>query len=361
MPGAVWRRSPLADGYAAIVTTPAADDDTVTFRHDDPDRWLAGVRLRQEVGIPGDALDFRYDDDARAWRLRLSRPPVSRMEYLFELRHHDGGTETVTDAGNPRRAPGAFGDKSVAEFPDYRPPGWLTAELADGDWRDLSIRSRHLDTEVAARLWTPRGAPADRLLVANDGPEYDRLAGLGRYAAAMVGTGRLPPFRLALLAPGDRNRWYAADPSYASALVRQVLPALGAAGPVIAMGASLGGLAMLHAQRRYPASFAGLFLQSGSFFVPQYDQQESGFSGYRRIVRFVRRTADAEATPHPVPTVLTCGTGEENLHNNRLMAAVLADQGYPVALREVPDAHNYVGWRDAFDPHLTDLLTGVWA
>jgi enterochelin esterase family protein len=43
------------------------------------------------------------------------------------------------------------------------------------------------------------------------------------------------------------------------------------------------------------------------------------------------------------------------------MAATLADQGYPVSIREVPDAHNYVGWRDAFDPHLTKLLTRVWA
>jgi enterochelin esterase family protein len=343
------------------VTTPTADDDTVTFRHDDPDRWLAGVRLRQEVGIPGDALDFRYDDASRAWSLRLARPPVARMEYLLELRHRDGGTETVVDAGNPRRAPGAFGDKSVAEFPDYRPPGWLTVDGAPGKWRDLAIPSKALGVDIAARLWTPGADTGGRLVVANDGPEYDRLAGLGRYAAAMVGTGRVPPFRLALLAPGDRNRWYAADPSYAKALVREVLPALDASGPMVGMGASLGALAMLYAQRRHPAAFAGLFLQSGSFFVPKYDRHESGFSGYRRIIRFVGSTAEATSAPRPVPTVVTCGLGEENLHNNRLMAATLADQGYPVSIREVPDAHNYVGWRDAFDPHLTKLLTRVWA
>jgi hypothetical protein len=26
----------------------------------------------------------------------------------------------------------------------------------------------------------------------------------------------------------------------------------------------------------------------------------------------------------------------------------------------VPDAHNYVAWRDAFDPHLTGLLDRIW-
>jgi hypothetical protein len=28
-------------------------------------------------------------------------------------------------------------------------------------------------------------------------------------------------------------------------------------------------------------------------------------------------------------------------------------------LHEVRDAHNYVAWRDALDPHLTGLLLGV--
>ena len=51
----------------------------------------------------------------------------------------------------------------------------------------------------------------------------------------------------------------------------------------VGMGASLGALAMLHAQRRFARMFAGLFLQSGSFFMPRYDSQESGFSRYARI------------------------------------------------------------------------------
>jgi enterochelin esterase family protein len=42
------------------------------------------------------------------------------------------------------------------------------------------------------------------------------------------------------------------------------------------------------------------------------------------------------------------------------MTRALWRQGYPAALYEVPDAHNYTGWRDAFDPYLTDLLHRVW-
>ena len=45
--------------------------------------------------------------------------------------------------------------------------------------------------------------------------------------------------------------------------------------------------------------------------------------------------------------------------NNQAMAATLAALGYPVQVRTVPDVHNYTAWRDALDPDLTDLLTGV--
>ncbi|MFL6175114.1 MAG: hypothetical protein ACJ715_00570, partial [Ornithinibacter sp.] len=63
----------------------------------------------------------------------------------------------------------------------------------------------------------------------------------------------------------------------------------------------------------------------------------------------------------PVPTVMTCGTLEENLANNRIMARALAAQGYDVTLREVRDVHNYTAWRDALDPGLTEVLRRVWS
>jgi enterochelin esterase family protein len=31
-----------------------------------------------------------------------------------------------------------------------------------------------------------------------------------------------------------------------------------------------------------------------------------------------------------------------------------------VTLHVNRDAHNYVGWRDALDPHLVDLLARAW-
>jgi enterochelin esterase family protein len=179
----------------------------------------------------------------------------------------------------------------------------------------------------------------------------------------MIESGALPPFRVALLPPGDRDEWYSASAAYTRALHDRILPALrhhvDVAGQPVAMGASLGALAMLHAQRRQPHAFAGLFLQSGSFFAPRFDSHESGFPRYGRIVRFTGSVWHACARDSP-PTTLTCGAEEENVHNNRLMAAALASQGYPASLHEVPDLHNYTSWRDAFDPHLTGLLARLW-
>src|SRR2546430_17625993 len=107
----------------------------------------------------------------------------------------------------------------------------------------------------------------------------------------MVGAGRVPAHHLVLLAPGERNEWYSANPRYSWSVVADLLPRLYAEldthEPVVAMGASLGGLAMLHAQRRYPAAFGGLVPHARSLFRPRPGPQESGARRVRRVVRVV--------------------------------------------------------------------------
>jgi len=333
---------------------PTVTADSVTFRLPDRPRTFAHARLLPALTLPeGTGLDLTHTDGA--WRLTLARPPVARMEYRFQVRHTTGDLEEICDPGNPLRAPGVFGDKSVVEFPGYAPPRWLTAPRAGG---------RRLEVTERVSVWSPAD-PAEPLplLVAHDGPEYDRLAGLTVFAAALVDAGRLPPHRIALLAADHRDDEYSANPAHAAALHDTVLPAIRAAvavrGPVVGMGASLGGLAALHAQRTRPGLFGGLFLQSASFLTRALDPQEQRFGRFDRVDAFVARVR-ATRPRATVPVVMTCGTAEENLANNRAMAAVLRAQGYPVRLVEVPDAHNHVGWRDAFDPALAELLREVW-
>jgi enterochelin esterase family protein len=333
----------------------------VAIRLPDPDGTYTGVRLSSDVS--GEA--FRREDDE--WVLELELPDVLRLEYKLEVSRPDGGNEWILDPGNPKRTPGAFGEKSVLELPGYEAPAWLSQDGVPGRFDELVIRGRGLGSLVGMRVWSPEDVAPDtalRLLLANDGPEYDALASLTHFSAVKIAAGELPSHRVALLAPGERNEWYSASAAYARVLAHDIVPALRDAfatvGAPAAMGASLGALAMLHAQRRFPRTLGGLFLQSGSFFLPRYDSQESGFGRYARIIRFVRETVRGGQFAIPVPTTITVGRAEENAHNNREMARALAAQGYDVSLEEVADMHNYVGWRDAFDPHLTALLQRAW-
>jgi enterochelin esterase-like enzyme len=328
------------------------------FRLADPEGRYAAVRLCSDLPLSDRERSFARG--GASWELEVETPAIARLEYHLEVTDADGVSETGPDPGNPLRAPGAFGEKSVLLLPGYEPPAWLDAETVEGRYEDFGVRGRGLGANVTGRIWSPLTDEPLPLLVAHDGPEYDKLAMLSRYSAAMIAAGTLPPHRVAMLAPGPRDEWYSASALYSRALYVDVIPALPAAGPPVGMGASLGALAMLVTQRRAPGTFGGLFLQSGSFFMPRFDAHESGFPRYARIVRVVRRILRALEHPDPVPVQLTCGAAEENVLNNRVMARALAEQGYAARLDEVPDMHNYTGWRDAFDPHLTRLLQAVW-
>jgi enterochelin esterase-like enzyme len=226
----------------------------------------------------------------------------------------------------------------------------------------FAVPSPPLAADVTGEVWACRGLDAATpapLLVVHDGPAYDAEADLLAYLQAHVDRGALPPLRVALLVAPARDLWFSANPAYAGALAEHVVPHLTGAWPTtrtVGIGASLGALAWLHAQSSYPAVVDGLFLQSGSYFRPETDPQESGFSQFPAIVQFVSSVRRGGRPARPVPTVLTCGAAEENLANNRRMARVLHRLGYRVRFAVVPGGHDYASWRGAFDPHLPDLV-----
>lgn len=313
--------------------------------------------LGQELVRPRPGPPFEWSDGL--WRLRFERPEVDRLEYLIGV---DG--DFVPDPTNPLRAPGPFGDKSVIEWPEYEPPAWLGTIADPGPVEQIEVRSRRLIARVRVLIYsTPEPPPVDApLLVVHDGPEYADYAGLTRFLDAMSWEERVPPLRAALIQPVDRNETYSASALYAGALVRELLPAIARHAPHgirIGMGASLGGLAMLHAHVRHPKAFDGLLLQSGSYFRQRSDKFESGFERYRRITRFVGTVLRGVPDGRPIPVALTVGTAEENRANNEAVASALEAQGYPTWLARVRDGHTWTGWRDAFDPNLPMLVEAV--
>jgi enterochelin esterase family protein len=325
---------------------------------EDPRGSFEVVRLCADLRLEN--RDFARESGG--WVFRLPALRLNRLEYQLEIVSADGTTTVVLDPDNELRAPGAFGQKSVVVAGGYEPPRWLECPAIDGTRHEIAVRV--LGEDLSVTVWSPTEDSLP-LLVAHDGPEYDELSSLTRWAGAMIALDRLPPFRVALLPPGERDEWYSASAHYSRGLCCRILPALhrefDTTGAPVGMGASLGGLAMLHAQRRWPRRFSALFLQSGSFFQPRFDAHEHRFPRYARIVRWVREVMRTEGPhPDPVPVAMTCGSEEDNLRNNQFMASVLGVQGYPAELRELADLHNYTGWRDAFDPHLTNLLARIW-
>jgi len=309
--------------------------------------------------------ELPYRRSGGSWELVFERPEADRIEYLLEVEWPDGRVERLPDPGNPLRAPGPFGDRSVLELPGYAPPEWVgDEESAHGDFREIALGSPVLRTTVQAFLWSAAGldpaAPAPLLLV-HDGPEFARFSSLLRLFDHMVAFGETPPFRAALLPPPlARNETYSASPRYARALARDWLPALAETAPhsrpPVALGASLGALAFLHAHWTQPGLLSGMFLQSGSYFRRRLDSHESGFPRFERIVRFVGTVVGGRSWAERVPVAIACGTAEENIGNNRVVAAALAAQGWDVQLVEHRDAHNWISWRDVLHPHLAELL-----
>lgn len=355
---------------SAIVQQLAVTTDSVRFVLDDPDGLYDRVTLLQELQRP--RLGPAFDRTRTGWSLQFPRPDVRRMEYLLHVVHHDGAETLIADPKNPRRTPGPFGEKSVIEWPEYRLPRWLHPRQAIvGSIEEHAVESPSLSKPISLRLWSSHGANTFDplpLLLAHDGAEYDEFSSLTTFLDAKCAIGELPPMRAALLAPTDRDHTYSASAAYARALAHDVLPWLHHYAPSpngrwarVGVGASLGALAMLHAHRTFPATFGSLFLQSGSFFRQRYDNQESAFVRFRRITRFVGQVLSAQKWPTPIPVTMTCGVVEENRANNLALADALRTQGYDVSFAEHHDAHNWISWRDTFDPHLVNFLQRAWA
>ena len=351
--------------------SPVVTGSGVVFTVADPAAELSGVNLYQEVQRPRIGPAFTRTPDLESWQLAWPRPDVDRMEYMLELVTEGESPRLISDPSNRLRAPGPFGDKSVVEWSEYRAPTWMEGDFENqGPIVRGSIECRPLRTSLPVMLWSSHGADERRplpLLVAHDGPQYAEFSKLVMLLDRKTTQGTLPPMRAALIGPVERNEIYSASAVYGRALAHEILPWLSRHAPTpqgrrfrIGVGASLGALAMLHTHRTYPASFGALLLQSGSFFRQRFDRQEWGFPRFRRISRFIGRVLTADEWMHPIPVTMTCGTIEENLANNQAVRDALAAQGYHVGLVVNRDGHNWVGWRDTFDPHLVELLQRTW-
>jgi enterochelin esterase family protein len=344
------------------VAPPTVVDARLRFRYDEDDPAVTGVALECDPVVPG-PRELRRDGDG--WVLDLPRPPLHRIEYRLAVRRGEH-TDVVLDPSNPTSVPTAFGDRSVLELPGYVAPWWLSAPGEPGRLDPMTLAGETAD-DVPVTIWSPESLDADTaapLLFVHDGPEYDLLAGITTYSAALVAAGTLPPHRVALAHPVLRDAWYSGSPRYLRTVAAAGLDRIGdhyaTSGPVVVMGASLGGLTALLVGILAAPRVGGVFAQSGSFFQVRHDDSESTYPYFDRISRAVQQVLDTRDPEHHLVVGMTCGALEENAANNRDMAAALRRAGHDVSYREVADLHNYTAWRDALDPALTEVLRSTW-
>lgn len=339
-------------------------DDHVRFRFAGGE-GVVSVLLDCDPVIPGTRELTRVGD---VWELALPRPDLDRIEYRFTVtRPVEGGVaaETILDPDNPVSVETAFGSRSVMEMPGYAVPSWLSAPSVSGGFTPISLEGETV-ADIPVTVWAPEGTEGQPLplLLVNDGPEYDKLASITQFAGTQIAAGALPPHRLALAHPVMRDAWYSGSPKYLRTIAGQGIGRISeqapVAGPVVVMGASLGGLTALLVGLLDVDEIGGVFSQSGSFFQTKHDDQESSWKYFGRISRRVQEIMDTRKAARPLRIGITCGALEENAANNRDMAAALDRAGHHVSHAEVRDLHNYTAWRDALDPHLTEVLRDVW-
>ena len=270
----------------------------VTSECSEPQHYLlpTGVVLQCDR-VVGGGREFRAD--GAAWVLDVPRPAVQRLEYRFAVARGDE-VEVVLDPSNPVTVRTAFGDRSVLEMPGYAPPWWLQAPAVEGRMESMSLAGETSDA-VPVTVWSPVELPDDEpapMLLVHDGAEYDQLARITTYSAALVAGGQLPQHRVALAHPVMRDAWYSGSPQYLRTIADAGLDRLGeryaVRAPGVVVGASLGGLtALLLGLLADAPGRRGATRSRGRSSRCATTTQECGYRYFGRISRPCRRARHA--------------------------------------------------------------------
>ena len=324
-------------------------------------RWISGLSTAQELqSLAGSDL----------WALTMELPDNSRFEYKFEV-VRDGQRHLVVDELNGVLAHDPFGANSVCQGFGYKRPGWTLPdrEACKGILTTLDVHSqafqqqRELHVYLPARFRRSRTYP---LLVVHDGLDYLRYADLQNVLDNLIHRQEIPAMIVALTQSPERLTEYTGDERHARFLAAELLPAVAAKFPLLddgaargLAGASLGGVAALHAASRYPHLFGQLLLQSGSFAFSDLGHHQKG-PVFDPVVRFVN---EFRGNPFALAEkiYMSCGIYESLIYENRSLVPLLQAQGMQVNFEEARDAHNWENWRDRLRQGLSWLFPGpLW-
>jgi enterochelin esterase family protein len=351
------------DAFVAGHQFPLIDRHGVTFVY----RGYADqVVLRMFIfGLPT-AQPLSRIGPSDLWVLRLDLPEQSRFEYKFEVRHGDA-SEWLTDPLNPNKAADPFGANSVCQGWGYVAPDWTQPDptARAGSLEEFELASRHLGPR-RVRVYLPARFRRSRrypLLVCHDGDDYLRYADLKPVLDNLVHRLEIPPLVVGLISSPDRLKEYVGFEPHADFVAHELLPALRERFPLDddpaargLMGASLGGVASLHAAWRHQGTFGRLLLQSGSFAFTDIGENRRG-PVFEPVVKFMNAFRADPGRPAD-RLYVSCGVYESLIYENRSLVPLLQDQRLLVRYEEARDGHNWQNWRDRLRAGLTYLFPG---
>ncbi len=324
-------------------------------------RWISGLSTAQPLqALAGTDL----------WALTMQLPDNSRFEYKFEV-HAGGHKHLVVDELNGVLAHDPFGANSVCQGYGYQRPPWSLhdPESRPGTLDRLQLNSTALGEKREVQVYLPARFRRSRtypLLLVHDGLDYLRYADFKAVLDNLIHRQEIPAMIVALTQSPDRLKEYAAYGQHARFLAEELLPRLADKFPLVddpgargLMGASLGGVASLHAASLYPQHFGQLLLQSGSFAFSDLGHHDKG-PVFDPIVEFINAYRN-QPFPLAQKIYMSCGIYESLIYENRSLLPVLQAQNMQVQFEEARDAHNWENWRDRLRQGLTWLFPGpLW-
>lgn len=197
-------------------------------------------------------------------------PDDARVEYKFIV-----AGQYINDPFNEKRSSGGFGENSLLMMPAYKFPAEILAKRSVIYTTLDSAVFQHKKTSANYRFFYyshDSATASSPLIVFNDGSDYINFAQAPVILDNLIRDKKIPVVNALFIDPADRMKEYWMDENFAILLFSEILPFVKKEYRInpentYLGGVSLGAVASYYALKNHRSELAGVFSQSGAFWV----------------------------------------------------------------------------------------------